>query len=93
MQSLQKFFIFFIVGITYEIITTGKTRLLMLNGHTFSKNSRRGLYYCSKMVSSKCKASVKLDGSGSIERIREDHNHAPPKYIKTPSGLSVKISP
>lgn len=86
---------FSIQGIAYSFITAGNKRnqrLLMLNGYTFSKNNSKGLlYYCSK-ISNKCKASVKLNYNGKVVRLREDHNHAPPKYMLTASGDYIKLS-
>lgn len=67
----------------------------MLNGYTFSKNSTRGLYYCSKnkMKYNKCTASVKLNESGIVQWLRENHNHPPPTFMKTSGGLYMKIGP
>lgn len=82
-----------ILGIAYKFITTDKKkRLLMLNGYTFAQSARKRLYYCSKMCRNKCKASVKLDGNGMVERLKEEHNHAAPRYLRTAHGLYVMLS-
>ncbi|XP_048007071.1 uncharacterized protein LOC125242336 [Leguminivora glycinivorella] len=75
------------------MISTGRgLPLLMLNGYTFSKNSRgHQLYYCSKLIKG-CKARVKLDLQGWVERLRGEHNHPPPQYVQTADGLYMKIN-
>ena len=68
------------------------SRLLMVNGYTFSKNIASQSYYCSKKDRG-CRARVKLDSNGKI--INEEnlnHDHPPPKYVVTSNGKYVKVS-
>ncbi|XP_048007073.1 uncharacterized protein LOC125242337 isoform X2 [Leguminivora glycinivorella] len=79
------------VGFSYQMITTQRGTLLMLNEHTYSYNLRARKYYCSRSISLKCKSSVKLDENGYIVSLKEEHNHPPPKYTVLPSGMYLKI--
>lgn len=63
---------------------------MMLNGYTYSKHSPTR-YWCSKKDKG-CKARVKFDNQHRIRKAEIKHNHLPPRYIKTASGIYLKIS-
>lgn len=73
------------------IETVRGTKLLMVNGYTFSQNNRaKKFYYCSKRKYS-CMSSVKFDDNGAIVSVTENHTHPPPVYKKLENGLYVLI--
>ncbi|KAJ8724566.1 hypothetical protein PYW08_016040 [Mythimna loreyi] len=78
-------------GRQYEWIPTPRGRyLLMLNQFTYSQDHSTLTYYCSSKLKG-CKASVKLDKDGNIEKLRDVHLHEPPKYLRTNTGNYVKL--
>lgn len=88
MQS--RFFLF--AGRAYEMIELNGRIVLLYKQYTFSK---RGppyrLHFCSKKVTNNCKAKVVLDGNGDIVYARTDHNHPPPKLVRTSNGKYCKV--
>lgn len=85
---------FVISGFNFKFIQTrfgGK--MLMFDGYTYSRRFPTMNYYCSKKDRG-CKAKVKLN---AMDEIVSDiklcvHDHEPPKYRISSSGIYVKIS-
>lgn len=81
----------------YEVINldfSGKS-LVMFENYTYSYQGRKDvkLYlYCSKRLSTKCPARLKLDKEGYIVLAITDHNHEPPRLMKIKNGKYIKIS-
>lgn len=75
----------------FKFIRTRHGSLLMVNGYTFSKHSRSNNYYCSKKDQG-CKARLKMEGNGVIVKQDVHHLHPPPSYVRTTSGVYVKVS-
>ena len=79
-------------GFQYKYIPTQKGKyLLMLNEYTFSQDHYSTTYYCSKK-SAGCKATVKLNKSGTIREANTMHTHEPPRYMQLASGEYVRVS-
>lgn len=64
----------------------------MYKGYTFCYHQRgTNRLQCSRRISTKCEARLKLDNSGIITFADTCHNHPPPIYMKTPNGTYVKV--
>lgn len=62
----------------------------MINKYTFCEIGRNGNYYCSKHASG-CKCKVKLDVNGVVLKADYDHNHEPPRFMKTANGKYIRV--
>ncbi|VVC90603.1 unnamed protein product [Leptidea sinapis] len=72
-------------------VATG-AKLLLYKGYTFSKSSPRLKslrYKCSCVDTKKCKAYVVLNLNNEIVAATDNHNHEPPRYMVTTSGVYV----
>ncbi|CAK1579138.1 unnamed protein product [Parnassius mnemosyne] len=77
----------------YHLIPTRRAKgkhLVMYKDYTFSQHLTSCYYYCSKKIYG-CRARLKLGPSGNIVLTRLDHNHEPPKYVKTSKGEYIKL--
>lgn len=67
--------------------------LLMLNKYTFNKNAKMGKgghrWACSSLAQG-CKAFIHTSKDMEIIRFDSKHDHLPPNYIRTKSGIYVK---
>ncbi|KAI5646688.1 FLYWCH zinc finger domain-containing protein [Phthorimaea operculella] len=64
-----------------------KNPLLLLQKHTFAQTTKDRRYWnCSKKHTLKCPAKLRFDENDILVHYRLDHNHAPPKMIKTSAG-------
>lgn len=69
------------------MITIKNKNVLLYKSFTYSKSGHTFQhYYCSKKLTLKCKAKVKLDKEGKIEFVDDNHNHQPPKFHKSLDG-------
>lgn len=78
----------------YKMIPTKNGRfLLMLNGYTFSRQSKSNNFYCSKKDAG-CKAKVKLgpDGEVIVAPEPEEHMHPRPLYLVKEDGSLKKVN-
>ncbi|KAF9411997.1 hypothetical protein HW555_009352 [Spodoptera exigua] len=80
---------------THYITLEKGNRLLMINGYSFSKNSRiakGGIRYaCSSLLTEKCKAYAHVSVDNVILKCHTEHNHSPIQYIRTSNGRYIKV--
>lgn len=77
-----------------QLIGCENKLVVLYKEHTFSFQGRKEVkryLYCSKRISSKCSARVKLDKFGYITEEDTDHNHPPPVLKQMESGKYLKI--
>lgn len=79
-------------NLPYEFFKTRRGGfLLMFNGYTYSKRNQSRNYYCSKKDQG-CRAGVRINENGTlVVKNKAMHNHLPPKYHVTGSGIYVKL--
>lgn len=70
---------------------TGKGKsLLLMNEHTYTEY-RKTTFYCSKKMSTGCRAKVHFNKDGSIREVDENHVlHGTTKYMITKDGTLIK---
>ncbi|XP_045767641.1 uncharacterized protein LOC123868963 [Maniola jurtina] len=67
------------------ITLVGNKRVLMINGYTFARTTKRH-WYCSKKAKG-CKAKVTLDETETEVLVCDNvHNHEPPVYGQSAEG-------
>ncbi|KAL0881476.1 hypothetical protein ABMA27_001339 [Loxostege sticticalis] len=78
--------------IDYKIIKSSRGKLVMVQGYTFSSPNKQSIVWtCSSRNSNRCTAKVKIDRQGTLACDNLAHNHPPPKYHITDTGVYVKI--
>lgn len=85
---------FLFTGFTIEQIQVGrhKTKLLMVQKHTFAQTTRDPRYWnCSRKNTVKCPAKLRFDDSGKLIFYEIKHNHPPPRLFKSSDGSYVKF--
>lgn len=77
---------------TYIYTSTG-WRLMLVGGYTFSRMTKNSPHWkCSSKSKTGCKARISLNEKGDqVIRSYLEHIHPPPKYMKTATGLYVKV--
>ncbi|XP_063367478.1 uncharacterized protein LOC134655905 [Cydia amplana] len=84
----------FVFAASYITLTRG-TKLLMINNFSYSLSGpiRDGgaRYTCSSYLSRRCKAFAHVSKDDVILKFSTEHNHPPTKYMKTSSGLYIKV--
>lgn len=75
-----------------HFVTSGfGKKLLMYKDYTFTQHLKYPRnFYCTKKDSG-CRAKVGYGPDGKVRRLNDAHNHEPPKYVITPSGLYYKV--
>ncbi|KOB67459.1 Modifier of mdg4 [Operophtera brumata] len=82
----------YITDYDYEFIPSQRgNKLLMWRKYTYIQDHKKLRYYCSKQQKG-CKARLKLGVDGNIESATGEHWHLPPAYMRTATGLMVKMS-
>ncbi|CAH2267937.1 jg8399 [Pararge aegeria aegeria] len=75
----------------YEIVRSQRGKsLIMVGGYTFAKVRHTKLWTCSTRLAD-CKAKVKLNDDGVIQKIINIHTHPPREFVRTKDGNYVRI--
>ncbi|XP_045767636.1 uncharacterized protein LOC123868959 [Maniola jurtina] len=72
------------------VLNTPRGEVFLFRGYTFSYYTGKKNLRCSRRISGKCHARVKLDDDGFIIGGYFDHSHPPPIYHRTADGLFIK---
>ncbi|CAH2040258.1 unnamed protein product, partial [Iphiclides podalirius] len=77
----------------YETLQIGKGRsVVMVNEYTYAYTGPGKRYLkCSQKLKTGCKARMQMGDDGAIRFIDAAHNHPPPKYHKTSSGIYLAL--
>ncbi|CAB3250341.1 unnamed protein product [Arctia plantaginis] len=77
-------------GFGYQRIIINGKPVLLYRDYTYSKRDRSSrTEYCSKRIKLKCGAKVTLNKYGIITYTYTEHNHPPPKIVRTPDGYKI----
>lgn len=88
----MKYVHIFFADTIYYLPTIGGKTIIMYQNYTFSFVNNKRYLRCSRMFRGKCEARLILDEDGNIVSAKTSHNHPPPSYYRTPSGLYIKIN-
>lgn len=76
------------------MITLNGHAVALYQNHTFSflgpKNVKRYLY-CSRKLSARCPAKLKLNDAGDIVEVVAIHTHLPIRMVKILNGNYIKV--
>ncbi|XP_063366719.1 uncharacterized protein LOC134655197 [Cydia amplana] len=82
-----------IISDTLEYLTLNSGRqIIMYQGFTFCYHQRgTNRLQCSKKITNRCEARLKLDDHGVITFADTRHNHPPPIYMKSDCGTYGRV--